>query len=85
MASDIPGYRSVLTHGQEGLLVEPENEHALAEAIIRLLRNPALRQEMGQRGRRTAARYDWSIIAGRILDLYEKLLRHKAEAGLHAE
>lgn len=77
VAADIPGYRSVLDDGQEGFMVEPENEHALADAILTLLRNPALGREMGARGRRKAARYDWPIIAGQILDLYEQLLRQK--------
>jgi phosphatidylinositol alpha-mannosyltransferase len=85
VATDIPGYRSVLEDGQEGLLVEPENERALAEAVVRLLRNPPLSQEMGQRGRSKAGRYDWPIIARQILDLYEELLKQKAEARLRAQ
>jgi phosphatidylinositol alpha-mannosyltransferase len=80
VATDILGYRSVLDDGQEGLLVEPESERALAEAIVRLLRDPALRQEMGELGRRKAARYDWPIIARQVLGLYEQLLQQKAEA-----
>jgi len=77
-------HRSVLTHGQEGLLVEPENEHALAEAITWLLQNPAAGQEMAERGRRTAARYNWPIIARQILDLYERLIQQKADTQTHA-
>lgn len=74
VATNIAGYRGVLEDGQEGLLVEPENERALAEAIIRLLRDPALRQQMGERGRRKAARYDWPIIARQVLDIYQSLV-----------
>ncbi len=85
VATDIPGYRSVLTHGQEGLLVEPENEHALADAIIWLLQNPAAGREMAERGRRKAGRYNWPIIARQILDLYEGLIQQKAETKTHAE
>lgn len=85
VASDIPGYRCVLEDGQEGILVEPENERALAKAIIKLLQDPALRQEMGERGRRKAARYDWSIIARQVLDVYEELLQRKAEGKLYVE
>ncbi|HID86390.1 MAG TPA: glycosyltransferase family 1 protein [Anaerolineae bacterium] len=74
VASDIPGYRCVLTHGREGLLVEPESERALAEAIIRLLRDPDLCQWMGQQGRAKACQYSWEKIARRVLDYYEELL-----------
>jgi len=79
VASSIPGYRGVLEHGREGWLVEPENERALADAIIELLQNPALRQEMSQHGRQKAAGYDWPIIARRVLDVYEELIQQKAE------
>src|SRR5215471_17536045 len=40
VASDIPGYRDVVTNGQEGLLVEPQKPAALADAVCRLLANP---------------------------------------------
>src|SRR5205085_5010440 len=43
VASDIPGYRQVVTHGHEGLLVPAKDEVALAEAIIGLLRSPVQR------------------------------------------
>lgn len=78
VASDIAGYRSVLSYGQEGLLVEPENERALAGTIVRLLKDPALRQRMGQRGRAKALEYSWEKIARRVLDYYQEVLDRKA-------
>ncbi len=80
VASAISGYRGVLEDGEEGLLVEPENERALADAVVTLLRHPTLGREMGERGRRKAARYDWPIIAQQILDLYQQLISEKQEA-----
>jgi len=85
VASNIRGYRSVMEDGQEGLLVEPEDEHAIADAVIRLLRNPGLRQEIGQRGQRKALRYDWSLVARQVLDVYEELIKQKAEGNLDVE
>ncbi|MDE3088174.1 MAG: glycosyltransferase family 4 protein, partial [Chloroflexota bacterium] len=41
VASDITGFRAVLEHGAEGLLVPPEDEQAIARAVIELLRDPA--------------------------------------------
>ena len=43
-ASDIPGYREVVRHEIEGLLVPPKNALALAGALIRLLRDGPLRR-----------------------------------------
>ncbi|HET7090707.1 MAG TPA: glycosyltransferase [Anaerolineae bacterium] len=73
VASDIAGYRSVLSQGEEGRLVKPKDEQAIAEAAIALLRDPRQRAEMGARGRTTAARYDWRVVAGRVLDYYGEL------------
>jgi phosphatidylinositol alpha-mannosyltransferase len=75
VASDITGYRSVLTHSKEGLLVEPGNEMAIVEAITGLLEDPPVRARMATQGQDTARQYDWSIIAPRILDYYGELLK----------
>src|SRR5438874_707394 len=45
VASDIPGYRDVVSNGVQGLLVEPQNSGALADGICRLLANPEVRSE----------------------------------------
>ena len=75
VASDIAGYRQVVEHGCEGLLVPPADEHALAHALVDLLREPERRAEMRECGKRKAAQYDWSIIAQRVLEYYSALIR----------
>jgi phosphatidylinositol alpha-mannosyltransferase len=74
VASNIEGYASVLTHGVEGLLVPPKDTEKLAQALISLMRDKSLRQEMGTKGRLKAMEYDWKYIAQRVLDYYHKLL-----------
>jgi len=77
VASDIVGYRTVLTNEVEGLLVEPENEIALAQAMIRLLKEPELRRKMGERGRAQAEGYSWVKVTQQLLDYYRELLAKK--------
>ncbi|MBI1802351.1 MAG: glycosyltransferase family 4 protein [Chloroflexi bacterium] len=88
VASDIPGYRSVVHDGQEGLLVPPENEPALASAIVRLLKDEPLRRQMSEAGRRTAAQYSWTHVAQCTLDLYERCITRRraqqSDSELHA-
>jgi phosphatidylinositol alpha-mannosyltransferase len=74
VASNIDGYASIMTHGVEGLLVPPKDEKALAQALISLMANESLRQQMGARGRLTAGGYDWKHIVQRIFDYYVKVL-----------
>ena len=50
VASDAPGCRDIVHHGVNGLLVPPRDAPAVAEAVLRLLTDPDLRKEMGERG-----------------------------------
>jgi phosphatidylinositol alpha-mannosyltransferase len=70
VATDIPGYRSVVTHEGEALLVPPRDPGALARALGSLLRDPARRERLGAAGLRTAARYGWDSIAERLEAIY---------------
>jgi phosphatidylinositol alpha-mannosyltransferase len=82
VACDIAGYRSVLSHQVEGLLLPPRDAPALADGLISLLDDPDLRLAMGQRGRANAARYAWDQIAERVLDCYYDVLECKRETGV---
>lgn len=70
VASDIPGYRTVLKDGRQGRLVPPDDAFALAEAVATLLENEKLRLAMGAEGRQTAAEYAWPVIGRRIESVY---------------
>ncbi len=74
VASDIAGYRSVVRHGREGLLVPPGDVAAIAEALLALLRSPERRAEMGRQGRARAAAYSWDRVARQVMGYYEELL-----------
>jgi phosphatidylinositol alpha-mannosyltransferase len=74
VASAIEGFAAVLTDGVEGIAVPPRDPQKLAEAILRLIRNKQLREQMGSRGRPKAQEYDWPLIANRLLDFYKKTL-----------
>jgi glycosyltransferase involved in cell wall biosynthesis len=74
VVSDLAGPRDLVAHGQNGLLVPPNDPEALAEALLKLLSNPQLRQEMGATGRRIVAeRYNRAINEVRIFDIIERL------------
>jgi phosphatidylinositol alpha-mannosyltransferase len=77
VASNIPGYRDLLDDGKEGILAEPKDERSLAEALIRILRDPAMQRDMGDRGRLKAQQYSWRQVALRVLQFYEELLDRK--------
>jgi phosphatidyl-myo-inositol alpha-mannosyltransferase len=74
VASDIPGYRSVVTDGEDGRLVPPRDPATLAEAIGTYLDDRALRDRVTEVGRRTAARYDWPVVAQEVRARYLAVL-----------
>ena len=51
VATDAPGCREIVRHGENGLLVPLRDAASLADAFERLLGDPALRFRMGQKGR----------------------------------
>ena len=63
----------VLDHGVQGLLVQPRHPQTLAKAVIDLLRDPDLRDQMSARGRLKAADYGWPRVAARVLAYYEQV------------
>lgn len=75
VASDIPGYRTVLKEGRQGRLVPPSDAFALADALATFLANEKLCRAMAQQGRQTAAEYDWPVVAARIETIYHQVVR----------
>jgi phosphatidylinositol alpha-mannosyltransferase len=75
VASDIEGYRGVMRHGEEGLLFQNKSVESLASALETLIRDPEMRREMGQRGRATAEKHRWEVVAGRVEQYYESCIQ----------
>jgi phosphatidylinositol alpha-mannosyltransferase len=71
LASDLPAFRRVLEDGACGELVPTGVPHALADAMVGLLSDPTRRSELAARGRLAVTRYDWSVVARQIVDVYE--------------
>ncbi len=57
VASTHDGAREVVEHGKTGFLVDQDNIPELARVLVELLRNPALRREMGEAGLRRVNTY----------------------------
>jgi phosphatidyl-myo-inositol alpha-mannosyltransferase len=70
VASDIHGFKRVVERNVQGLLVEPRNPRALAAALYSLARDPDLRHEMGEAGRRRAPEFSWDRVTEQIVDFY---------------
>jgi glycosyltransferase involved in cell wall biosynthesis len=78
VATDVRGCSEVVVVGETGLLVPPRDSAQLAEAILRLLRDADLRQQMGKAARQRAERvFDQLRVANEMDTLYQRLLNKK--------
>src|SRR5262249_2711381 len=75
VASDIPGVRTVVGHGVDGLLVEPNKPTALARALQGILEDTPRFTVMRRLGReKVVARYDWGQIGTRLETIYRQVI-----------
>jgi glycosyltransferase involved in cell wall biosynthesis len=72
VATRVNGIPEIVRHGETGLLVPPDDPDALAEALLALDADPALRARLGEAGRRLA---ETDVTWTRVLDGYEALYR----------
>jgi phosphatidylinositol alpha-mannosyltransferase len=73
VASDIPGYRDVVTPGS-AITVPPGEPGALAEGIASMLADESRRSAMGVAARELAvSRYAWPDLARRLEGIYERV------------
>jgi glycosyltransferase involved in cell wall biosynthesis len=56
--------------GDAGILVDPQSVDAIAEAMLCLARDPALRAELSARGRERVRRFRWQNQARAMLEIY---------------
>jgi phosphatidylinositol alpha-mannosyltransferase len=70
VATDIPGYRSVIDDGVTGILVPPGDEGALTVALIGLLRDPERRARLRDAASHRVLRYDWTRVTQEVESFY---------------
>jgi glycosyltransferase involved in cell wall biosynthesis len=75
IASDFPVYRKIVESAGCGLVVNPLDPLAIAQALVWLFRHPSEAAEMGLSGQRAVAeKYNWEREAECLIATYEELL-----------
>ncbi|MDO8578294.1 MAG: glycosyltransferase family 4 protein [Dehalococcoidales bacterium] len=80
VATNIEGYASVVSHGQEAWLVPPKDSRQLSDALAMLIRDEKLRNEMAAKGIMKAQEYSWERVAERVVDYYNKILNEFSDS-----
>jgi phosphatidylinositol alpha-mannosyltransferase len=71
IASDIDAFRRVLDDGKAGVLFPVNDAAALAAAIGDLLGDRGRRRDLADAALRRVAAFDWPVVAGDVLRVYE--------------
>lgn len=72
VSSDLPSTRPFVSAGVNGFLATPDDPQAHAEAILRLLRDPALSERLGRQGQAlVATQYNWDAMHARLAQFLE--------------
>ncbi|MDQ3607844.1 MAG: glycosyltransferase family 4 protein [Actinomycetota bacterium] len=74
VAGNVGGALDAVVHDQTGILVDPTDHVALADAIADLLLNPSRAEVLGVAGARRALEFAWPTVARRVEDLVLGLL-----------
>jgi len=78
IATRVSGSEDLITHGINGLLVEPEDYGGLAQALLTLLRDPLLAQRYAQAARATIEKH---FSLDQVADKYVELYRQMVDSG----
>lgn len=68
------GFSEFIVNNENGILIDSKNEKQLKDSIIRLMKNPGLRNTLGNNARKTSLKYDWDYITSNYYNLYKDLL-----------
>ena len=78
IASNLPGVRTVVEEGKNGLLVRPGQVDDLAKKILIVLSDESLQKQYGNYGYQLVQqKYQWSVIAQQLERIYVETIKQK--------
>ena len=81
LVSDVGGSREMIHPGENGFLVEPENENALVDTLEKALSRPLALHRIGEKGRETFLQaFSFGIMFQKYLRLYAELVPNALES-----
>lgn len=77
IASNVRGMNEIIENEKNGFLVEPKNSKKIAEKIIKLRDNEALRLKISENNMIKAREFSWENVIKRLEIAYDKALENK--------
>ena len=77
VAYNVKGLRDSIKHNQTGLLVESGNISKLSQAIIKVINNKELRNNLGENALKYSRQFSWEKTANNFLDIIQQIITDK--------
>ena len=77
VCSNIEGFTDVVRNGHDCLMTTLGDHHALAEGLLKVLGDAALRRRLSTAGLETVQKYAWPTVTDHVLALYREVLAAK--------
>ena len=74
VATEVPGYMSVLEPGKDSLTVQPKNWRELGASLVILTRDAELRRRLSDYALRKVTRYSWDSVASEVMGVYQEAI-----------
>ena len=74
VCADATGSRTLVEHGETGLLVPPGNSRAFTEAVLHLIDDHHERRRMGSGAEQRAKEYDWDAVMMHMVRCYDEIV-----------
>ncbi|RLC45576.1 MAG: hypothetical protein DRI23_13355 [Candidatus Cloacimonadota bacterium] len=82
IGTKVAGLAEVIDNNKNGILINPDDEEQLANAIIKVLRNSFLRNQLGINARRkieTNCEYRWDFASRKLYKLYSEVVNKRTQ------
>ncbi|MEM2046188.1 MAG: glycosyltransferase, partial [Candidatus Bathyarchaeia archaeon] len=81
IATKVGGITDIIMDGETGILIEPGNPDQIAEAIMKLLKNPKMMEAIGERASKKAEEFSIENLAKKEAQIYQEFSRRGTPHG----
>jgi phosphatidylinositol alpha-mannosyltransferase len=75
IVSDVTGFRELIAGGEEAVLAPVGDAPAWSDSVLTVIADPVRRLRMAAAGRCKAESFAWPVVAGRVMEVYRRVLR----------
>lgn len=70
IGTNVGGIPDIISHEENGLLIEPKNSKQISEALVRLLKDDELRKKLADKAAVTVRKFDWNSVMETFRKIY---------------